>query len=500
MAIESSAVELSRAAILRQVEAGIAEGPFKADWDSLTSGYRVPDWYVDGKFGIFIHWGPYSVPAYSNEWYPRQMYRPGTSVYDHHRRTYGPQREFGYKDFISQFTGSAFDPAEWAGLFRRAGAQFVVPVAEHHDGFAMYATDLSRWNAARMGPGRDVVKELSDAVRAQSMIPGASSHRAEHWWFFNGGMKFDSDVRDPEFADFYGPAQREEIRPSEAFLEDWLARTVELVEHNDPQLVWFDWWIEQDVFAPWLARFAAWYYNRGIARNRPVAINYKFDAFPPGAAVHDVERGQSAGIRPMLWQNDTSVAVQSWGWVEGQQYKDIRVILGDLMDVVSKNGALLLNVGPKPDGSFEPEERELLCRIGDWLAVNGEAVYGTRPFAVSGEGPTQVMDSFLSDADRTDFTADDIRFTTRADIVYATPLDWPRGRLLLTSLAEGSPHLQGPIASVELIGDEKPLPFERRTDGLSVTLPKPTSGSVLPVLRITPAVRIPNARKYELRN
>lgn len=134
---------------------------------------------------------------------------------------------------------------------------------------------------AQMGPGRDVVKELSDAVRAQAMIPGASSHRAEHWWFFNGGMRFDSDVRDPEFADLYGPAQREEIRPSEAFLEDWLARTVELVEHNDPQLVWFDWWIEQDVFKPWLAKFAAWYYNRGVARNRPVAINHKFDAFHP---------------------------------------------------------------------------------------------------------------------------------------------------------------------------------------------------------------------------
>ena len=355
MATESSAVEQTRAAILRRVDAGIAEGPFSADWDSLTSGYQVPDWYVDGKFGIFIHWGPYSVPAYSSEWYPREMYRPGTAVYEHHRHTYGPHRDFGYKDFVPRFTGSAFDPVEWASLFRRAGAQFVVPVAEHHDGFAMYATDLSRWNATQMGPGRDVVKELSDAVRAQAMVPGASSHRAEHWWFFNGGMRFDSDVRDPEFADLYGPAQREEIRPSEAFLEDWLARTVELVEHSDPQLVWFDWWIEQDVFKPWLARFAAWYYNRGIARNRPVAINHKFDAFPPGSAVYDVERGQNAGIRPMLWQNDTSVAVHSWGWVEGQQYKDIRVILGDLMDVVSKNGALLLNVGPKPDGSFEPE-------------------------------------------------------------------------------------------------------------------------------------------------
>jgi alpha-L-fucosidase len=166
----------------------------------------------------------------------------------------------------------------------------------------------------------------------------------------------------------------------------------------------------------------------------------------------------------------------------------------------SEYGTDLLNVGPKPDGSFQAEERDLLSRIGDWLAVNGETIYGTRPFAVSGEGPTEVKDSFLSDADRANFTAADTRFTTRADIVYATSLDWPRERLLITSLAEGSPHLPGPIASVELIGQEKPLAFERRADGLSVMLPRPPSGSVLPVLRITPAVRIPNARKYELRN
>ena len=136
MATGSSAVEQTRTAILRRVEAGIAEGPFSAAWDSLVSGYRVPDWYVDGKFGIFVHWGR-KRPRDSSEWYPREMYQQGTAEYEHHRPTYGPQREFGYKDFIPRFTGSAFDPVEWASLFRRAGAQFVVPVSEHHDGFAM---------------------------------------------------------------------------------------------------------------------------------------------------------------------------------------------------------------------------------------------------------------------------------------------------------------------------------------------------------------------------
>src|SRR5437867_3802175 len=180
----------------------IAAGPFDPDWQSLQ-GYAVPSWYQDGKFGVFIHWGVYSVPAFGNEWYPRNMYMRGTPEFEHHVTTYGPQNKFGYKDFIPMFTAERFDPDEWAQLFHNAGARYVVPVAEHHDGFAMYDSAMTRWNAAKMGPKRDVIGELARSIRQRGMTFGLSNHRAEHWWYMNGGTEFDSDVKDPAFADFY---------------------------------------------------------------------------------------------------------------------------------------------------------------------------------------------------------------------------------------------------------------------------------------------------------
>ncbi len=178
---------------------------YQATWESLKQ-YRVPQWYRDAKFGIFIHWGVYSVPAFGNEWYPRQMYLEGTEEFKHHVETFGPQARFGYKDFVPLFKGERFDPEAWAALFKQAGARYVVPVAEHHDGFAMYDSGFSKWNAVNMGPQRDVIGELAGAVRREGLVFGLSSHRAEHWWFFNGGMQFDSDVRDPDYFDLYGPA------------------------------------------------------------------------------------------------------------------------------------------------------------------------------------------------------------------------------------------------------------------------------------------------------
>jgi alpha-L-fucosidase len=199
-------VTVDKAAFLNRIDGTVDRGPFAPTWNSLEE-YRVPAWYVDGKFGIFIHWGVYSVPAFGNEWYPRQMYLQNTDAFQHHVATWGPHHTFGYKDFIPLFKARKFDAAEWADLFRKSGARFVVPVAEHHDGFAMYDCGFSRWTATRMGPRRDIIGELAQAVRQEGMVFGLSSHRVEHWWFMNGGMQFHSDVQDPAFLDFYGPAK-----------------------------------------------------------------------------------------------------------------------------------------------------------------------------------------------------------------------------------------------------------------------------------------------------
>jgi alpha-L-fucosidase len=449
----------------------ISRGPFQASWESLER-YTVPEWYQDAKFGIFIHWGVYAVPAFGSEWYPRNMYQQGSKEFEHHVATYGPQSQFGYKDFIPKFQAERYEPEQWAELFRSAGAKFVVPVAEHHDGFPMYDTTLSKWCAAKMGPKRDLIGDLAAAVRRQGMVFGVSSHRAEHWWFFDGGMKFDSDVQDPRCAGLYGPARPEKGEPPDkAFLDDWLARTCELVDKYQPQLVWFDWWIEQPIFQPYLQQIAAYYYNRGAEWGRGVAINYKHQAFPEGAAVFDVERGQLAGIRPLFWQTDTSISKNSWGYVGKQDYKTAGEIVGDLIDIASKNGALLLNIGPRPDGTIPEPEEQILREIGRWLAVNGEAIYGTRPWKQFGEGPTEVVAGSFNDTKRQPFTGQDLRFTTRGNTLYAIALAWPGAQVTIHSLGTGSPQAKGEVASVTLLGHDGKLDWSRNESGLTIRMP-----------------------------
>jgi alpha-L-fucosidase len=473
------------AAAVQSADSVARKGPFQPSWDSLVK-YSVPQWYLDGKFGIFIHWGAYSVPAFGNEWYPREMYRQGTPIFRHHVATFGPQAKFGYKDFLPRFTAAKFDADGWASLFERAGAKFVVPVAEHHDGFPMYDCSFTEWSAAKMGPKRDVVGELAKAVPAHGMVFGASSHRAEHWWFYDEGMKFDSDVKDQANAGLYGPAQPQKTadgkqsQPNEAYLNDWLARTTELVDKYHPQLLWFDWWIEQPVFQPYLQRFAAFYYNRGAEWNKGVAINYKNKSFPEKAAVLDIERGKLDKLRELYWQTDTSIGLKSWGYIEGEEFRSVDSLVDDLVDIVSKNGALLLNIGPRADGTIPEEAQQRLLGIGKWLAVNGEAIYGTRPWKVYGEGPTQVLGGGFTDRKSKPFTAQDVRFTTKGGALYAIALAWPEKELTIRSLGS----VAGKVTGVTMLGAAGGLKFKQGAQGLTVSVPGVKTGDYAFVFKV----------------
>ena len=478
-----------RRAILSRVASNMDSGPFRADWVSLQN-YRSPAWYDDAKFGIFIHWGVYSVPAFGSEWYPRLMYQQGSAEFAHHVATYGPQSKFGYKDFIPLFKAEHFDAQAWAKLFREAGARYVVPVAEHHDGFAMYDSQLSEWTAVKMGPHKDVIGLLAKAARAEGLRFGLSSHRAEHDWFFDGGRQFDSDVNDPRYAGLYGPAEAHLSKDdqnladdwtyvSQAWLDDWLARTVELIDDYHPDLIYFDWWIGHPTFRNTLPKMLAYYYNDG-ARRDGVVVNYKLGDFPEGAGTLDIERGQLTGIHPTHWQTDTSISDKSWGYVENDTYKSPRELIHLLVDVVSKNGNLMLNIGPRADGTIPDGARDVLLAIGKWLSVNGDAIYGTKPWRVFGEGPTEVVGGSFQDTKTQPYTAQDFRFTTKPGVLYATEMDWPKDGSVVIHSIKPSDHVRG----VNLLVNGKSVAWQQQSDGLHLTLPKQSAGEYAFVYRI----------------
>lgn len=473
---------------MKKIEDGIAMGPYRPDWASLSE-HPIPKWFRDAKFGLFLHWGLYSIPAFGSEWYSRYMYVKGKPEFAHHVETYGPQSKFGYKDFIPLFKAEKFDPDAWADLFVRSGAKYVIPVAEHHDGFQMYRSELLEYNAYDMGPGRDLVGDLTKSLNSRGLITGASSHRIEHWFFFNHGRDFPSDVPDnaKELGDFYWPAENVsdadypgnsdcKPQPTAEFLDDWMFRTVEIIDRLHPSELYFDWWIMQRVARPYLRKIACYYYNRAAQWNKEVLITAKLDAFPLGAAVQDIERGQFATAQILPWQTDTAVAKNSWCYTDANVYKKPGVILADFVDCIAKNGCMLLNVGPKADGTISEEDTRILLVIGDWMHRNAEAVYGSRPWKIAEEGPTRAKIGAFSDSTDSVYTSEDFRFTTANGNIYVFVMNLPEsGKILIKTLAHtGEPSgsdFNGLIRNVELLGysRETLTDWKQTKEGLAVT-------------------------------
>lgn len=527
MAADSVAAHPLVEPAIEKIERVIDGGPFKAEWSSLQN-YAIPQWYKDAKFGIFIHWGAYSVPAHGSEWYPRNMYikkaKTGQGIFDYHREKHGPQKNFGYKDFLPQFKAEKFDAAQWARLFKQSGAKYVIPVAEHHDGFPMYDCSFTPWDASEMGPKRDVLRELSDSVRAEGMKFGVSSHRAFNWMFYLRDESFDN--ADPQYAQLYGRPlpdlfqedawnYKKHFPPQDTqFKDDWLARSCELVDKYQPDVFWFDFGITPDrkatyqsnSYAEHLKKFAAYYYNRSLINagtNTGDAadtgdlgiINYKFDAFPETAAVLDKERSKMAEIRTPFWQTDTAVSSSSWGYTENQQYKTPDRLVDDLVDIVSKNGCLLLNVGPRPDGTIPQEDQDILKAIGGWLQINGEAIYNTTYWKTFGEGPTTVSTGHVSEKKDEPFTAEDFRFTKGDEALYITGMAWPSvnqakanqvkvSQVTIKTFAKGSDLYPEEVRMITMLGVEAKLQWTRDETGLKVQLPTDRPSEFAYVLKI----------------
>lgn len=465
---------------LQKIDAVIENGPFKDTWESL-SAFQVPSWYREGRFGLFIHWGVYSVPSCESEWYPRLMYKKGTKSCAFHEKTYG--RTVEYRDLIEKFQPEKFNADEWISLFQKSGAKYIMPVGEHHDGVKMYKSELNRWNMADLH-GRDYMAELHGACDKADMGFLISNHRAEHFWFFNGARKFfpDSEVAKNQYPDLYGPAYMpksgnidrtdEEITPTKEYLEDWLASACEMIDRNQPLAVYFDWWVFKKEFCPYMKKFLAYYYNRGREWGKEVCVFYKWGSVFDGCAVYDVERGQIDGVARELWQNDTAIAKNSWGYTKNNQFKTPGEILRNMIEVISKNGCYMLNVGPKPDGTICDEEKQVLLEIGKWFSVNGEAIYGSNPFEVCpSEGKKTKNGAFQENKK---FSSKDFCFTAKPGKLYIFPMGKKLPQTLkIKSMRFAAEHgIRYDIQRVHILGEEASLPFTQNQQYLQITLPK----------------------------
>ena len=493
------------AAALQDIPA-VPAGPFAETWESVRRNYKDPGWFRNGKFGIMMHWGIYSVPAHGSEWYVRYMYGGNAGIMQWHTEHFGSPAKFGYKDFLPMYTAAKWDPDAWAALFKKAGAKYVLAPGEHHDGFSNWDSAINPYNAKNYGPKRDLDGDLIKAVEKAGLKTGISDHSSFHFEFIPALA--GSDEYDPQWAAFYGVADRSNAARIK-FMHDWVARRIETIDKYHPDMLWFD----MNGDRPWdplKLRVSAYYFNRAKQWGKEVGLSAKTDAWLEGQ-IMDYER---EGRAPMeltdwVWQPDDPIT-DKFGYVEGQKPYAPNQFVWKIIENTSKNGNLLLNVSPKADGTIPQEQQDVLLAIGKWLEVNGEAIYDTRPWIKYGEGPvadaaaaamvkiraagfagringqnqggTGVGGGGIS---RNGYTPKDIRFTTHGDTLYATVMNWPGDQpVTITSLAGAQPG-QGKVAQVELLGHAGALPFTQEAEGLKVKFPGEKPCDFVYALKIT---------------
>ncbi len=464
---------------------------FTPDWESLAKVNEEPDWIQDAKLGIYFHWGVYSVPAYGTEWYPRWMHFEGRPEYDHHVETYGPLSEFGYHDFVPMFTAEHFDPVLWADLFQKAGARFAGPVAEHHDGFSMWDSDITPWNAMDKGPKRDITGELAKELRKRDMKLITTFHHARnlqrfdtirverigvlndievttswssHYPFFEGQAPTSDD---PELKYLYGNIEEEK------WLEEvWLGKINEVLDKYHPDIIWFDSWLDS-IPENYLQRMAADFYNKSYANGQEGVLVRKQDDLPLNMSMDDHEKTRMNYIGEKFWMTDETISTGSWSYTSDLKVKSSKEILHVLIDVVSKNGVLLLNVSPRSDGIIPEVQQKVLLDMGEWLSKNGEAIYDTRPWYTYGEGPTKEPESTGENRDaflKLRYTNEDFRFTKNDDVIFAIQMGAPVSGQTIELESFAAEALPGDlkVVSVSVLGSDAEVDWESSEKGLII--------------------------------
>lgn len=463
----------------------------KEEWHIPAHYQKAPEWFKDAKFGIYFHWGVLSVPAYANDWYARNMHIKGTNAYKHQVATYGPLNKFGYQDFVPMFKAQHFNAEQWANLFVKAGARFAGQVAEHHDGFSMWASKINPWNVKDMGPHEDVMAKLSKAIHGRGLKFVTTFHMARNLQIYANNPKAQSDTSyypynknmftsstDPELRMLYGNI------PANQFDKNWLGKLEEVISNYHPDLIYFDGLLTK-IPQSYRQDFINYYLKSAAKNHQQVVITHKDEDLPDQVSVRDFERGRPNKLLPYTWMCDETVGIGSWSYVENLQIKPADEIIHELIDIVSKNGVMLLNISPRADGIIPENQQKVLLEIGNWLHQYGEAVYNTRPWIVFGEGPTRLKKGGAFQS-KVVYTPEDIRYTTRPNTIYATVLGWPGANkeIVLTAFAKSKMGGNLKIESISVPGENDSTNWKWKKDGLHIVMPAQMPNSIATVFKI----------------